>query len=69
MKETLSALKAARFFSPFKLSEMNPSAAALDSLEAFPFLSSETISSLKEELPHYIAVTKDIDPSCDPLVF
>ena len=69
MKEPLAAFKAAKLFSPFKLSEMNPSVAAIDSLASFPFLSSVNISSLKAEFPLYIAAAEDIDASYDPLLF
>ena len=36
MKEPLNAFKAARFFSPFKLQQMQPSAVSVDSLFVFP---------------------------------
>ena len=62
MKETF---KAARLFSPFRLTEINPSVADIDSLTAFPFLGSE-ISALKQELPLYQAAAQT---SFDPLIF
>ena len=52
-----------------RLSEMNPSVAAIDSLAPFPFLSSENVSGLKAEFPLYTAAAEDIDPSYDPLLF
>ena len=55
MKE---AFKAARLFSPSKLSEMNPGVNAIDSLCSFPFLS-PFIPGLKEEFPQYIAFAED----------
>ena len=69
MKEPLAAFKAARLFSPFKLSEMNPSVAAIDFLASFPFLSSANVSSLKAEFPLYTAAAEDIDTSYVPLLF
>ena len=69
MKEPLAAFKAARLFSPFKLSEMNPSVAVIDSLASFPFISSANVSALKAEFPLYAAAAEDIDPSYDPLLF
>ena len=68
MREPLAAFKAARLFSPSKLSEMNPSVAALDSLTSFPFLS-PALPNLKAEFPLYAAAAEDIDPSSDPLLF
>lgn len=64
VKNSLAAFKATR---PFKLSEINPSSSAIDSLATFPFLQSEVISSysLKED---YIAAAEDIDPSYDYMV-
>lgn len=41
MKPALEAFKAARLFSPFRLNEIKPSEASLDTLIAFPFLQSE----------------------------
>ena len=64
MKTSLEAFKAARLFSPFWLTEINLSVAAIDSLTAFPFLGSE-IPALKQELP----AAQDIDPSFGPLIF
>lgn len=68
MKEPLAAFKAARLFSPFKITELNPDISAINSLEILPFLSS-AIPSLKEEYPLYVAAAQDIDPSYDPLLF
>ena len=68
MKPALEAFKAARLFSPFRLNEINPSVASLDTLTAFPFLGSE-IPTLKQELPVYQAAAQDVDCSHDPLLF
>ena len=38
LKNTLSAFKAARLFSPYKVNSMNPAASDVDSLKSFPFL-------------------------------
>ena len=38
MKPALEAFKAARLFSPFRLNEIKPSVASLDTVIAFPFL-------------------------------
>ena len=68
MKTSLEAFKAARLFTPFRLTEINPSVASIDLLSAFPFLTSE-IPALKQELPLYQAAAQDVDPSFDPLLF
>ena len=65
---TLSAFKAARYFSPQKINDIQPNAAAIDSLKAFPFLNSEAIlDGLKGELSSYLAKVSDIDSSIDIL--
>ena len=64
----MEAFKATRLFSPFRLTEINPSVSSIDSLTAFPFLRSE-IPALKQELPLYQAAAQDIDPSFDILLF
>ena len=48
MKELLAAFKAAQLFSPFKVTELNPSNATIDTLSNLPFLSS-AIPDLKVE--------------------
>ena len=51
LKVLLGAFKAARFFSPSKITDLKPSAAEVDSLLAFPFLSStQDLVGLKGEL-------------------
>ena len=68
MKASLETFKVARLFSPFRLTEINPTVASIDALAAFPFLASE-ITALKQELPLYQAAAQDVDPSYDPLRF
>ena len=63
----VAAFKAARVFSPSKADELRPTAADIDSLSTFSFFSSSTISSLKEELPTYLAKASNVDPSMDIL--
>ena len=58
MKTPLEAFKAARLFSPFRLTEINPSVANNDALADFPFLTSVEIQALKQELPLYQAAIK-----------
>ena len=47
--------------------DMQPSAATLDSLRAFPFLGAEDIERLKFELPQYLTKFIDLDVSFDLL--
>ena len=54
-KSPLNAFKAARYFSPSKLNEIQPSASDIDSLCAIPFLNNPTtIANLKKELPIWL---------------
>lgn len=67
-QSTLSAFKAARYFLPMKINDIQPDAAAINSLKAFPFLNSEAIlNGLKGELPSYLAKVSDIDSNIDVL--
>ncbi len=50
LKDSLTAFKAARLFSPHKVQFMQPTAASIDSLAIFPFLGQQvTLSGLKAE--------------------
>ena len=67
---SVAAFKAARLFLPQKVVELKPNAAAVDSLQAFPFLNTASIlANLKSELPSYLAKAADIDAEIDPLVW
>ena len=47
---------------------MNVDTSAVDSLSAFPFLSSQsTLSNLKLELPTYLGLAQDVSPDHDML--
>ena len=63
----LLAFKAARYFSPSKVNELKPAAADIDSLSVFPFLNSDLISSLKSELPDYLAEAEGTSEQMDIL--
>ena len=58
--ESLAAFKAARL----KMVEMQPTSQDIDSLQAFPF---SKVSSLKQELPSYLAKATDLDKYVTPL--
>ena len=66
---SVAAFKAARLFDPQKVVGLKPDAAAVDSLQAFPFLKSPTLANLKAELPSYLVKAADIDPSTDALLW
>ena len=66
LSQVVSALKAARLFSPSKVHEMKPTTAAVDELKAFPFLS-DKLEYLMLELPMYIAAAKDVSHTTDML--
>lgn len=52
---------------PTKFSELNPTAAMVDDLKAFPFLDDATVlTTLKSELPDYLSKVVGIDPETDP---
>ena len=68
LQAPMAAFKAARLFSPVKVYEMQPSADAVKSVEALPFLKDPTvIAGLKAELPSYLAKTADVSPDFDCL--
>ena len=68
LKSSLLVFKAACLFSPQKANLMQPNAAAVDDLAAFPFLNTQTIlDDLKAELPLYLAKAADVDSSIDAL--
>ena len=67
LKTSLSAFKSSRLFCPHKLQKMQPDAASLDCLSAFPFFKAQEIELLKAELPLYLAKTADLDSSIDSL--
>ena len=68
LKDVLLAFKAARFFSPQKMRDIQPDADAIDTLKTFPFLNSPTnLNELKEELPMYLAKVTDLNPKIECL--
>ena len=66
LKDALSAFKAARYFSPLQMNNIQPNAEAIDALKAFPFLNSQAIlDGLIGELSSYLSKVSDIDPNID----
>ena len=65
LKDMLLAFKAARYFSPHRLKDIEPNAEAINSIKAFLFL--DSLNDLKQELPSYQAKVIDLDPAVDIL--
>ena len=59
LKMPMKFFKAARFFSPLKINEIQPTATDLDCLDVFPCLT-QSIDPLKHELPTYLAKAIDV---------
>jgi len=68
MEGPLTCFKAACLFSPSKVHEIHPTASDLNTLDSFPFLHG-SLSSLKSELPVYLAAAEDVSPELCPLEF
>ena len=70
LKPIVDAFKAARFFNPYKMNELKPTAPDIDTLKAFPFLNSDqTMIDLKSELPRYMAAAEDVSPRTAPITW
>ena len=69
LAEQLEAFKAARFFNPSKMLDMQPTCNDLDSLAIFPFIRSDPslLLSLKTELPTYLSKAEDTTPEVNVL--
>ena len=66
LKPVVDAFRAARYFSPSKLSELKPTVTDIDQFSHFPFLKPK-IPMLKAELPSVIAACEEVHPSVDPI--
>lgn len=64
-KPPLAIFKAARLFSPFFVRDVQPTAVTLDDLDSIPFITKESLSDLKEELPVYLAKTATLPSNND----
>ena len=69
LAKQVEIFKAARFFNPLKIYEMQPTCMDLDTLSVFPFLNSNPplLLSLKSELPTYLSTAEDTTPEMDDL--
>ena len=63
LKVSLSAFKAARLLCPYQVNTLNPTAADVDELSAFPFV--DNLASLKSELASYLAKSDSLNSSMD----
>ena len=63
----MKAFKAARLFSPHRVSEMQPSARDIDILSVFPFFDSGCVVALQAELPTYLSLSADVSSDLDVL--
>ena len=62
--QLILAFKAARYLSPSKVN-LKPTAMDMDAFAAFPFLNTELIDGLKQELPEYLAASEDVSDQID----
>ena len=67
LKVPLAAFKAARLFCPYKIITLKSSVLEVDSLLAFPFLSTNDLMGLRGELATYLAKADEVDPTVDCL--
>ena len=58
----LLAFKAARYFSPSQINELQPSTTNIESLMEFPLVNSVKVECLKTELPRYLSTAEDLSP-------
>jgi hypothetical protein len=63
LKDLVLAFKAARFFSPVKMNEIQPTPVDIEALKAFPFI--DDVTGLKAELPAYLSASEDVSASID----
>ena len=59
LKDTVLAFRAARYFVPAMVNELQPTTSDIDSLKLFPFFDANLIDKLKDELPTYLAAAED----------
>ena len=69
LTSALSAFKAARYFSPSQINELQPSTSDIDALLQFPFVDSAIAECLKTELPCYLSAAEDLSPDYDGLMY
>lgn len=67
LQPLVQAFKAARYLSPSKVNELKPTATDIGSFAAFPFLNTELLDGLKQELPEYLAAAEDVSDQVDIL--
>lgn len=61
--------KVAHYFSPHMISSLKPNASVIEEHTVMPFIKSQDITNLKEEILLYIAQAKDVDKDICPLIW
>ena len=70
LSESVLAFKAAEFFLPWKVIEMQLTAASVDDLKVYPFLNEQTIlGNLKCELSVYVAKAAGVTPDVEVMAW
>ena len=67
LQHVVKAFKAAQFFSPSRIYEIQPTTNDIDGLSSFPFLDNTTVDNLKSELPYYMAAAGGVATTIDVL--
>ena len=67
LQHVVKAFKAAQFFSPSRIYEIQPTTNDIDGLSSFPFLDNITVDNLKSELPYYMAAAGGVATTIDVL--
>ena len=66
LQQTVKAFKAAQYFSPSRISEVQPTASDIGGLRSFPFLDSNAVmDNLNSELPYYMAAVDGVASTVD----
>ena len=70
MSESVSVFEAAQLFVPWKVAEMQPTAASVHDLKSFPFLNAlPVLRNLKSELSLYLSKAFAVSPSTDIILW
>ena len=67
LKDSVLAFRAARYFVPAMVNELQPTTSDIDSLKLFPFFDANLIDKLEDELPTYLAAAEDVSPGVEVL--
>ena len=67
LQHLIGAFKAAQFFSPSRISALQPTTTDIDTLRCFPFFDTSKVDELKSELPYYMAAAGGVSSVVDVL--